>query len=194
MTKKNNLIIQMYVGLAAIVLMVTTFFWALLGARLNQLNADQLVNSFLFEDANTLHNAAFPGSHTFLIKWPIFFLIGAFGSSRNLFIALTVLIAMATIAGLMYVLWRINRRPLIFGTLCLALASVLLLVPTVPYPGALLPVNMAMITTRNLEYLLYIAALALTVRAPRVKSWSFGLGLACLSLLIASDKLFLTLS
>lgn len=185
---------QLYAWLAAGLLAVSSLFWALLGARLQQLNADQLVNSYLFENIHTLHGAVFPGSHTFLLKWPVFFLINVFGASRAAFIVFTILITLATVAGLMFILWRINRRPLILGTLALALASVLLLIPPTPYPGALLPVNMAMITTRNLEYLLYVGSLALLVRAPRIKHRDFWLALGGLSLLIASDKLFLTLS
>ncbi|MGH7241083.1 MAG: PIG-L family deacetylase, partial [Candidatus Saccharimonadales bacterium] len=91
-------------------------------------------------------------------------------------------------------LWRIERRPLVFGLLCLALASVLLVVPPVPYPGALLPVNMAMLTTRNLEYLLYIFGLILVAGTTHMRSWRFMGAVACLGLLFASDRLFGTLS
>jgi LmbE family N-acetylglucosaminyl deacetylase len=165
-----------------------------LGAKLQQGNADQLVNTFLFGNSATFHGASFPGQHTFLLKWPLFFLIKLFGSTPTAFLTFTVIVAVITISALAYMLYRIEKRPLVFGTLCLALASVLLLVPAQPYPGGLLPVNMAMLATRNLEYILYIASLAILIRSPRLRTWSFWLGVAGMTLLIASDKLFLSIS
>ncbi len=66
--------------------------------------------------------------------------------------------------------------------------------PAQPYAGGLLPVNMAMLATRNIEYVVYIMSLILIIRARRVKSWQFGTATALLGILIASDKLFLSLS
>ncbi len=51
-----------------------------------------------------------------------------------------------------------------------------------------------MLATRNLEYLLYLASLWLFVGASSLKSRRFWLGAFCLSLLVASDRLFLSLS
>ncbi len=136
----------------------------------------------------------FPGSHSFLLKWPLFLLIKLFGASPTTFIAFTVGVALITVAALGLIIYKIERRGLVFGTICLSLASVLLLVPAQPYGGAILPVNMAMLPTRNLEYVLYIASLVLFVRTPRMRSWRFWLAVGCMSLLIASDKLFLVLS
>lgn len=183
-----------YAILSLVILGATTILWAFLGAKLQQGNADQLVNSLLFERLSTFREALLPGQHSFLIKWPLFFLIKLLGYSAITFITVTVATALATVAFLVVLLYRIERRPLIFGTLCLALASVLLLIPAQPYTGVMLPVNMAMLTTRNLEYVLYIASLVLLVRSPRIKSWGFWLAIVFLTLLIASDKLFLTLS
>ena len=183
-----------YVIASLAVLLATTLLWSILGAKLQQGNADQLVNPYLFEHSATFHGALFPGQHSFLLKWPLFWLVRLFGSSPGAFIGVTVATVMATVAALAALLHRIERRPLVFGTLCLALASVLLMVPAQPYAGGLLPVNMAMLTTRNLEYIVYITSLALFIRSPRLRSWGFWLAAVAMALLIASDKLFLTIS
>lgn len=179
---------------ALLVLLATTCFWAIVSARLQNNNADQLVDSYMLENAHTMHGASFPGQHTFLLKWPIFWLQHVFGYSQGSFIILTTLVVLVTVGGLVYILWRIERRPLRFGLLCLALASTLLVVPPVPYPGALLPVNMAMLTTRNLEYLLYILGLVMVARTRRIRTWRFAIATLCFAILFASDKLFGTLS
>ena len=191
---KTPVFAKWYAIMAVLVLLGTTLFWSIASAGLQLSNADQLVNPYLFQNAATFHNALFPGAHSFLIKWPVFWLIRVFGSSGTAFTVFTVGLVIATVGALVYIMYRIERRPLFFGTLCLALASVLLLVPAQPYAGGLLPVNMAMATTRNLEYILYIASLALFIRSPGPKSRSFWLGASGLGLLIASDKLFIALS
>lgn len=183
-----------YVYFSLLVLFATTIVWALLGARLQQHNADQLVGPYLFQHVSVLKGASFPAAHSFLFKWPLFWLVKLFGYSNTAYLSLTVLVVLATVGGLVAVIHRIERRPLVFGTLCLALATVLLAVPAQPYAGGLLPVNMAMLTTRNLEYILYIMALVLFVQARRFRSWRFWLGVVTLGLLMASDKLFLSLS
>ncbi|MDB5164891.1 MAG: hypothetical protein JWL89_517, partial [Candidatus Saccharibacteria bacterium] len=99
-----------------------------------------------------------------------------------------------TLSALVYVLYRIERRPLVLGTLLLALASILLLVPAQPYPGGILPVNMAMLATRNVEYAVFVGALVLLAKSPRLRSLKFWIAVAVLSLLLASDRLFLGLS
>ncbi len=183
-----------YLVISLIVLFGTTLFWGMLGARLQQSNADQLVSAYLFQDGGTFHGAVFPDQHSFLIKWPLFFIVKLFGYSSASFIGVTLVIVLLTVGMLVFLLSRINRQPVILGTICLALASVLLLTPAQPYPGGLLPVNMAMSTTRNLEYILYIVSLYYLVKAPRLKSKQFYAAVGLLSLLIASDKLFLYMS
>ena len=181
-------------SLSVLIVFATTLLWSILGAKLQAGNADQLVNADLFKNSATFRNATFPSSHSFLLKWPVFWLIKLFGSTSLDFTVFTVIIVMLTIVALLAVLHRIERRPLIFGTICLALASVLLLVPAQPYAGGILPVNMAMLATRNIEYIVYILSLIIIIRSPRIKSWAFWLAVVCLSLLIASDKLFLVFS
>jgi len=183
-----------YAIAAVVVLAGTVVVWSLLGANIQLGNADQLVNTYLFDNGATIHGAELAGQHTFLLKWPLFWAIDHFGASATDFAVATVAVTLSTVAVLVAVLWRIERRPLVFGTLCLALASVLLLVPAEPYPGGLLPVNMAMVATRNLEYVLYIAGLALLIRYPSFKKWQYWVAVVLMGVLVASDKLFLTLS
>ncbi len=194
---KKVLYTSSFAGIYAVfgvaVLLTTTLFWALLGAHLQSGNADQLVNSYLFESPSTFHGAFLPSSHSFLIKWPIFMLIKLFGYSSSAFVLATLAVTILTVAALAFIIYRLERRPLIFGTLCLVLASSLLLIPAVPAAGNLLPVNMAMLATRNLEYVAYIGALWLLVR-PSFKSRRFWLAICLLGVLIASDRLFLYLT
>jgi len=185
---------KLYASACLVILAVTTPLWAILGAKLQLSNADQLVNPYLFENSSTIHNATLPGAHSFLIKWPLFYLVKLFGYTNASFITITVISVLATVAVLVFMLYRIERRPLVFGTICLALASVLLLVPTQAYAGALLPVNMAMLATRNLEYTVYILAIMLFLRAAGRRNHWFWLSIIVLSVLVASDKLFLGIS
>lgn len=176
------------------VLTLTTVFWSVLSARLHEANADQFIDAYLFESAAVFREALFPGAHTFLVKWPLFALMAAFGHQPGVFMAGTVLMALATVGALVYLLHRIDPRPVVFGLLCLVLASVLLLVPAQPYPGALLPANFAMTTTRNLEYILFIWCLYRLMRIGSVRSgWFWGVTVV-MALLIASDKLFAVLA
>lgn len=177
-----------------VILLVTTVFWSLLSARLQQANADQVVDAYLFQDHAVFQGANFPGAHSFLLKWPLFALMARIGFSPVIYHVATVCMTLAAVGFLAYLLWRACRRPAVFGTVCLALASVLLLVPAQPYPGALLPVNMAMTTARNLEYVAFAAALLLASRL-RMYHWTkYLLPGAILTILIASDKLFAVLA
>ena len=182
-----------YAIIGFLVLVSTTILWAVLGAHLHSVNADQLADPYLFGSAATFHGATFPGAHSFLLKWPIFWLVAVFGVSSASLLVATVATVLLTVLSLAGILYKIDRRPLVFGTVCLFLSLLLLMVPTQPYAGALLPVNMAMLTTRNLEYIVYIAGLVLLIKARRFISWYALASLACLTLLIASDKLFFSL-
>ncbi len=182
-----------YAYASLFVLLATTVFWSILGGSVHQSNADQIVNSYLFSGNDTFHNSQLPGAHTFLIKWPLFYLVDLFRSSSGALLALTIIAATLTVGFMALIIYRIEKRPLVFGTICLALASVLLMVPAEPMAGTLLPLNMAMLATRNLEYILFIFGLVLIFRSPRIRSRSFYLGVITLGVLMASDKLFLTL-
>ncbi len=183
-----------FAWMAVAVLAGTTAYWAVLGAHVQQSNADQLISALLFKDAHTFKNASFSGQHTFLLKWPLFYLIKLLGFTTWSFVVVTVGVVLATVLALAYIAWRLIRKPLLFGVLCLALASVLLLIPSQPYPGALLPSNMAMLTTRNIEYVVYVVSLFCFVSTKRMRQWRFVIGVLLSAALIASDNLFLILS
>lgn len=185
---------RLFAVTAVVVLFLTTLFWTVLSARLHESNADQLIDAYLFESANTFQNAAFPGTHTFLIKWPLFALMHLYGNTLDVFTLATVLMVLTTIGTLVYVLYRIEKRPMVFGLYCLALSSVLLLIPAQPYAGALLPVNQAMTTTRNLEYVVYLLAVYFGLRSTRLRSRTFAAAAMLLALVVASDKLFAVLA
>ncbi len=174
-------------------LLATTMVWAYLGSQIHLSNADQLVNVFLLNDPSGMQTAQLPSQHTFLLKIPILWLVHVLGSTSAAFTFVTVLTVLATIGGLMVVVYKIVRRPLLFGMVCMLLASMLLLVPAQPTPGALLPVNMAMLTTRNIEYLLFIGSIVLLARKYTfsLRAWQFWAATAIATLLIASDKIFL---
>lgn len=191
---KDTAFRRSYALFGLLVLLGTTVLWSWLGARLQAHNADQLSDPYLFSSWKTFQGADFPGSHTFLFKWPIFWLVALFGVSATSQAVATTGVVVLTIAVLAYLLYRIDRRPLVFGTMCIGLSLALLLIPAQPYAGGLLPTNMAMLTTRNLEYALYLAALVFFARARRLRDWQFISACCVLALLIASDKLFLSLS
>lgn len=185
---------KLYLAFSLLVVLVTTIYWSLLSAKVQLSNSDQLVNADLFQNLKTFRDATFPEAHTFLLKWPIFLLIRLFGSTSSTINTVTVGIVLLTVGALLFFIYRIERRPLVFGTICLALASVLVMIPAAPYAGALLPLNMAMLATRNIEYIVFILSLVLFLRSSRIRSWGFCVAAILLSLLIASDKLFLGLT
>ena len=133
---------KLYLAFSLLVVLSTTIYWSLLGARLQLGNADQLVNTQLFKTSAIFHGATFPGAHSFLIKWPLFWLANVLGSTNSVINLLTVCLVVLTVGLLLAVIYHIERRPMVFGTICLALASVLLLVPAAPYAGAILPAQL----------------------------------------------------
>ncbi len=179
---------------AAGVLLVTTIAWSSFAARIHQSNSDQLVNSYLFENLRTFQNADFPGAHTFLLKWPIFLIIRLLGATPFAMQFATISLSVATVGIFAYLLYRIERRKLIAAPLLLLLASSLLLVPAAPYAGGILPVNIAMLATRNLEYIWFIGCLYLIVCVSRIHTWRTVVVSVLLGLLFVTDKLFVSLS
>src|SRR3954471_18427487 len=63
---------SLYLLASLLVLAASTAFWAVLSAHVEIGNADQLSDPYLFSNAATFHGAIFPSTHTFLLKWPIF--------------------------------------------------------------------------------------------------------------------------
>lgn len=183
----------LYVILGCSVLLSSTLLWAILGAQLQNSNADELVEAYLFQTPGAVSGALIPAAHSFFVKWPLFLAIHLFGSIQTGLIVLTVLPVVLTVAVFGWFLAWYERRPLYLATLLLLFASALLLVPAVPAAGNLLPVNMAMLATRNLEYVLYMAAVWLMVRNSSFRKWQFWVSAGVLAILVASDNLFIVL-
>jgi len=183
-----------YARIAVFVLLLTTVFWSILSARIQLDNADQLVNSFMLQNAATFHGAMFPDAHSFLLKLPLFWLVQLFGATPFWYSFVTVFLVLVTVGALAYLLSLIEKRPVVLATIYLALALCLLLIPTQPALNSLLPINLAMMTTRNIEYIVFIVGLILIVKSVRMRSRSFIAACLVLTLLVASDKLFFSLS
>lgn len=179
---------------AIIILTLSTLLWSIIGSLMQLGNADQLVDAALLKDPATFNGALFPDQHTFLVKLPFFLLIQLLHANSFAYCFVTVLAVLITVGALAFILYKIDKRPLYAGTIFLLLAACLIFVPTEPYAGSLLPTSFAMITTRNIEYIIFILALIGIVRAKSLKSWYFIGASGILLLLIASDKLFLSLS
>lgn len=185
---------QWFVLVGLGILIASTVYWALLGAHSNAANSDQLVDSYLFEGWKTFQGAQFPAAHTFFLKWPLFALSAALGNTPNVLVILTVAVVLATVLALAWVLWRIIRKPIPWALLILSLALTLLLVPIRPSPSTLLPLNMAMLNTRNLEYVVYVAGLVLATRVVRPVSRRGFVLVALWGVLFLSDRLFVPLA
>jgi len=191
---KRPLFQKLYAIGSVLILVATTIYWSLLGASVQRSNADQLVNPYLFDHPGGLSKALFPGQHTYLLKWPLFYIVHLLHETTSSYFAMTLLVCLATVLAFTYIIHKIEPRPVYFGTIVLLFASVLMLIPAQPYAGGLLPVNMAMVATRNIEYIIYIFVLYLVVRARSLRTKQFVLAVLLLALLIASDKLFLSIS
>ena len=192
--KNKFFLVWLFPFFSLFVLLGTTIYWSFLGAKIQQLNSDQVVGPYLFSNSAVFKNASFPGVHSFLLKWPLLRLIGLYNYSPNSFIYVTVVLCLLTVFLFSYILYRIEKRPLVIGAIFLAITSILLLVPSQPVPGALLPVNMAMITQRNIEYIIFILSILLLVKYRNVRNWQYWLSTFLLAILVASDKLFLGLA
>lgn len=184
---------KIFLAIGAVTLLVTTIWWSWLGAKLQSGNADQAITAFLFPSPASLPQDYLPSAHSFMLKWPFFWLAAVFQNQSAGLVTATISVVVLTVLGLMFVMWRIERRPLVLGCWFAAFASVLLLVPPLPAPGNLLPVNMAMLSTRNIEYIVLILALWLIIRYTRLRDWRLWLGIMLLGILVATDKLFVPL-
>ncbi len=57
---------KIYASIAVFILIFTSVFWSFLGAKVQQLNSDQLVGPFLLSNGDVFKQANFPGVHSFL--------------------------------------------------------------------------------------------------------------------------------
>lgn len=182
---KNILVVSL------LILFLTTVYWSLLGAVVHNNNADQLIDPLLFADFSTFNQATFPSAHTFLLKWPLFALIALSGNITSTTILITVFLSLVTVWGLFYIIYTIEKRSLVLSLIALIFASILLMVPVEPKPGALLPTNFAMLTTRNIEYIVFVLGIILAFKPNRYRILgSVGL----LTILFASDRLFMMIA
>lgn len=187
---KHPLVARIFASLSLLCLLATTVYWSILSARIMRFNSDQLVDAYMLSSTQTFNASLFPGAHTQLVKWPLFWLVKLMGFSQISFIATTVVITLLTVSILAYIIHKIDRRAYVFGILCLILTATLLMIPTESYSGALLPVNFAMLTTRNIEYAIYLWCIYSVVKAKRYRSAQIYTSIAGLAVLIASDKIF----
>jgi hypothetical protein len=181
-----------YLLITAGVLGLSTVIWSFAIARLQQGNANQLADGFLFENGTTFTQAQFPSAHTQLLKWPLFWLLGAMHSAPSAYIISTVVLCLVAIGGFAYLLFRIVRRPEVLGTLYLGLACILALVPAQILKDMSSPLSMAMVTGRNVEYLLNIGILVFILPSQKRRDWPrWGAATLLMGLLLSSDQLFL---
>jgi len=187
---------QLFLISSVAVLVLTTVYWSLLSAFIQQQNSDQLADPALFENWDTFSQSVFPTQHTFFLKWPLFFLVQLAHGSPAAFIAVTVAVCLLTVVLFAWILSRIEKRPDMLGLLFLALSAVLLLVPIEPKPGSLLPVGMGMIATRNIEYIIFLGGI-LWLFKKRTRKQIFTpriiISVFLLTLLFVSDQLFVGL-
>jgi hypothetical protein len=174
------------------VLAFTVLYWTFMGTVVHMDNADQLADPRLFDSAEIFRGAVFPGAHTFLLKWPVFWLIALLHHSHIAFYLAGFALTGTVVALIVWMITKIEKRPVVRSALVLALASILLVIPAQPYAGALLPVNMAMLATRNIEYAFFILAVWFVV--PSRRWWRVVAAGALLTVLFASDKLFVPLA
>lgn len=183
----------LFVASTVAILALTVTYTALKTAYIHANNADQLIDNYLFESIDTFTQAQFPAAHTFLIKWPLFALMSFLGNTQAVITGGTVLFMLITIMGLLFILHRITKNSIATGLIALLLTSVLLLVPIRPPEYSLLPINFAMITTRNIEYLVFLGYLYL-ISTTTMRRRHFWGAVVTLTLLGASDKFFLLIS
>lgn len=158
-------------------------------------NHDNLVDNYMLESSETFKESLFPAAHTFLFKWPLFALSSSFGNNISTYVLTTVFVYLATIVGFLLVIFLLSKRNILITAFSsLALAAVLMLIPAQPVDGTLLPLNMAMITTRNLEFLLFFAFIYFAITAKKILSWQTILAIFTLTILGASDKFYLMIA
>lgn len=179
-------------------IIVAIIFLILLSLHYGQIllaNADQISDVLLFESNSTLQGALFPSTHSFLLKWPIFFIIALFGAQPYQFVIVTILMNLVVFLFFAILFKLITKEWKMSLLVLLAFLSTYMLIPLEPHVGALLPLNFSMITTRNIEYIIFIIAILMLIKSKEnIRSKYFWIASALLGLVIASDRLFLSFS
>lgn len=183
------------------ILMITVSLLALVGSSLyigqksaliHTSNADSIIDGYMFEGMETFQESIFPGTHSFLLKWPVFAISAFFGNTESTYVITTILLYLATVCGFLFVIYRLTNKDLHITALAgFILTCTLLLVPPQPLPGALLPLNMAMVTTRNIEFLFLFGFIYLILKSKKIASVQFIAATAIITLLGASDRYYL---
>ena len=177
--------------ISALILFAAAIFYGYKSAQIHMSNSDQLIDIFMFSDAEAFRESVFPSSHSFFFKWPIFAIASQF-TSYEMFIILTIVITVITVFFMALASYFISGKSLkITAISCLSIAITMLLTPIQTEPGHPLPVGIGMITTRNLEFIVFAAILYLMTKTEKIKSWKFWLGAVLLAVIGASDALFL---
>lgn len=177
--------------ISLLILLAAAIFYGYHSAQIHILNTDQLIDNFLFSDVQSFQGALFPGSHTFLLKWPLFALGGRF-SGHEVFTMLTIVVTILTATSMALICYLVSKRNVLIAALsCLLISTTMLLTPVQVAPGRTLPVGIGMITTRNLEFIVMALVAFLMVKTQKIRSWQFWLGAVLLAMLGVSDALFL---
>jgi len=190
---KNFVLEKIFLAFSFLVLISTTTYWTLLSTKVESFNSDQLSAPYAFSSFNHIMTSSLTGAHTYLLKWPLFWFIKSFSYAHWTYYLTTLFCVLVTVISLAYIVIKLEKRPMYSGSILLALSSVLLLIPAQSYPGSLLPLNMAMLPTRNIEYVLFIASIYLVLKTKKVFSLSSISSLLILILLFTSDRLFLAI-
>lgn len=181
--------------LGVLTLLVTSCSVGYYGALVHAYNYDQSIINYLFDSFETAKEAIMPLEHTFFLKWPLFALGGLLGNTHSVFIALTIGVYLATVCSLLAVIfYATGKRYDITALMAFVLSALLLLIPAQQSPGDVMPVNMAMITTRNIEYVLYILFCYFAVKSRKLFDNSGTLSFLLIFLLIISDSLMFYLA
>ncbi len=155
-------------------------------------NSDQLIDIYLFKDLSTFQQAVFPATHSFLVKWPIFAVIALAENIKSGLLVSSAILYSSIFVFVVIIFQKIIKNWPKTLLLTLAFSSTYLLIPLEPHIGALLPVSYTMLTTRNIEYILFILSIILLARSSKgFKSKYYYVAFLLSTLVIASDKLFL---
>ncbi len=161
-------------------------------ARVQSFNNDSVITNLMVANPSTINHAIFLEDHSFMMKWPPLILGAYLLSPFQTYLLSTIMFYVVTVIGFyvtIYVITKKNTKLTI--VLSMMITSTLSLVP-VQAGDHLLPANMAMISTRNAEILLflwYLIALAQWATGRR-RGYAVLAG-ALLFIIGISDTLFL---
>lgn len=178
--------------LSVLALFGASLFIGYHSAIANQFNADTVADNYMFMDVTGPHQVVAPGTHTYLLKWPLFLLHNAWGFTLGSYIAICMGLSAITYLGFLFFTYKVAPSKKIVSLIALLLTAIILLTKPFASTDSFSLVNIAMPTIRNIEYLLYFGFLALLVRATWRNRY-FWLAIPLFAILTASDPFFLYL-